>query len=674
MIFRRSITATFIAAVLAVLFLGQTAGTAIFVVHSRSALLGSLEARISRAGAVVAGVSAGPLLSYDYSLIDKFIDEIGKDPDIASIRILDDKGKVVRERVNADRAVAKSASVFGLAGQRSLNSPVLAGSQRLGNVVIDYRAHSISEIITRNLIVIALSQGVLLIAVSILLVSLFRRNVTDPVAMINQSVEKITAGDLTAEVPRIGENEIGSIARGISFLEERLSQTISRLGSTAKNVLTAIKQVEHTFSNVTAGMRKQGGAVREVMRSTQNSAKAQQEISGSTERLSDFSNENVSSLLEMKVAAEEIAVNTQRLFRATENSYSLAVQMTQTAKSIAGNAGDVFSAVEDTSAAVEEVGTSVKEVSGHARESSRLAEKVKELTASAGMMSVVNAAEGMEKISEEVRRSSEIIQRLGVRSGDIEKVLSVIRDVTEQTNLLSLNAAILAAQAGEYGKSFSVVADEIRALSERTSTSTREIGGIVKSIQRDIRDAVDSVETTQRKVVEGNSLVMDVGGTLREILDASTHSADMTKAIERATEEQSLGLRQISAAVESIRSLIKHVANATSEQESAVSYLLEGVGEIKEVAEISKRGATEQAEGTKLISRNIELANDRVRQINEAITNHKRMNLEIASAMEQINAIGSSTITDMDAVSVSLKTLVQEIETLRIEMESFRTA
>jgi methyl-accepting chemotaxis protein len=118
------------------------------------------------------------------------------------------------------------------------------------------------------------------------------------------------------------------------------------------------------------------------------------------------------------------------------------------------------------------------------------------------MMSVVNAIEGMENISEEVKKSAEIIQRLGIRSVDIEKILSVIKDVTEQTNLLSLNAAILAAQAGEYGKSFSVVADEIRGLSERTSSSTREIGGIVKTIQQDIKDAVFTIDSAKEKVEE----------------------------------------------------------------------------------------------------------------------------------------------------------------------------
>ena len=473
-------------------------------------------------------------------------------------------------------------------------------------------------------------------------------------------------------MPDLGENEIGEIARGIAFLETRLSLIIAKLNSTAVNVSMATKQVDQTYHSVVEGITTQTNAVKNIISSIQKATKSQGDISDSTEKLSSFSADNVSALLEVKETSGEIASNIQRLFKATEDSYSVVLQMNQTAKAISENASSASSAVEDTSASVEEVGASVREVEDHARESSKLAEKVQEITSGVGMMSVVNAIEGMENISEEVKKSAEIIQRLGIRSVDIEKILSVIKDVTEQTNLLSLNAAILAAQAGEYGKSFSVVADEIRGLSERTSSSTREIGGIVKAIQQDIKDAVYTIDSAKEKVEEGNTLVVNVGEALREILNAAIHSTEMTKAIERATEEQSLGLKQITAAIEDIRKMMSSVAKSTKEQDNALSYLLEGTGEVKEVAELSKRGAFEQAEGTKLISRNLELANDRISHINEAVLNQKKLNNSIIDAMDKIGNVGTSTVQDMEDVSVSLKTLAQEIETLKQDMEVFK--
>lgn len=672
MIFKKSITAKFIAAVFAVLLAGQILGTVLFVLNTRASLLDSLEARMRSISAIAAGVSSGPLLSYDYSQIDAYIEEIGRDEEIASLRILDIKGNVLREKIKASDTGKEGLDPFFLKKNLSMRAPVIASGEKIGEVVIEYSAFKINEDVSGNMLVISLYQFVLLLLVVFVMSLLFRRNIKNPVLSINKAIEHITSGDLSTPVPDLGQNEIGSIAKGVAFLEKRLSLMIAKMNSTAVNVAMAIKQVDYTYKNVIGGITTQSDEVKDVIRSIQNATKLQAEISDSTERLSSFSAENVSSLFEMKETSEEMASNVQRLFKATEDSYSVVVQMNQAAKTIAENAGSTSLALEDTSASVEEVGMSVREVEEHANKSFRLAEKVQEITSGEGMMSVVNAVEGMDNISKEVRKSAEIIQRLGVRSGDIEKVLSVIKDVTEQTNLLSLNAAILAAQAGEYGKSFSVVADEIRGLSERTSSSTREIGGIVKNIQSDIRDAVYTIDSARERVEEGNSLVVKVGEALRDILNASIQSTQMTKAIERATEEQSLGLRQINLAIEDIRKRMSSVVKSTKEQDNALGYMLEGAGEVKEVAELSKRGAFEQAEGTKMISRNLELANDRINHINEAILNQKKLNNSIIDAMDKISKIGGATVRDMEDVSVSLKTLTQEIDTLKQDMEVFK--
>ncbi len=426
------------------------------------------------------------------------------------------------------------------------------------------------------------------------------------------------------------------------------------------------------YKNVINGITNQSKAVKDIVKSIQNANKAHSDVIVNTDKLSSFSTENVSSLLQMKATAEEIATNTQRLYKATEDSYSVVLQINDSAKAVTKKTNEVLSAVEDSSASIEEVVASIKEVEEHARVSYKIADKARNITSDTGMLSVVNAIEGMEKISVEVNNSSEIIKRLGTRSTDIEKVLGVIKDVTEQTNLLSLNAAIIAAQAGEYGKSFSVVANEISALSDRTATSTREIAAIVKSIQKDIKDTVRSIDTARKKVEEGNALVVKIGDAFRETLAASEDSSEMTKAIERATGEQSIGLGQITGAIEEIHKMMQSISKSTVEQENSVSYFLEGIGEVKEVADISKRGTEEQAIGTRVISNNIELTNDKITNINQLVTDQKRLNDDIVVAMEQINVLGTSTLKDMEEVSHSLSTLFQEIELLNKEMGVFK--
>ena len=671
MTIKKSITAKFVVAALALLLAGQTVGTVLFALNTRASLFDSLELRLQRISSFAAGVAASPLVNLDYDQIDSYLEEIIKDEEIIAVRILDGAGNPVRERLKA-RTLDKTGTAGFEDRFVTVKTPVLSSGEKVGQVVIEYHTGKINDEIYGSVIIISVYQLLLLIVVGFVMILLFRRNITNPVVSINRAIEKITMGDLSTPVPEAGETEIGEIAKGIAFLEARLSMIIGKLNSTAVNVAMATKQVDHTYNNVIEGITSQTDEIKNIVGSIQKATKSQVGISESTQKLSGFSAENVASLQEVKETAGEISSNIQRLFKATEDSYSVVVQMSQSAKTIAGIAGSASSAVEDTSASVEEVGASVREVEEHAAESSRLAVKVQEVTSGSGMMSVVNAVEGMDNISQEVKKSADIIRRLGIRSADIEKILSVIRDVTEQTNLLSLNAAILAAQAGEYGKSFSVVADEIRGLSERTSVSTREIGGIVKTIQQDIKDAIHTIDSAQEKVEEGNSLVLIVGEALREILNASIQSTEMTKAIERATEEQSIGLKQISTAIDEIRKMMSSVAKSTKEQDNALSFLLEGTGEVKEVAELSKRGAFEQAEGIKLIYRNIELANERVNHINQAISAQKLLNDNIISAMEKIGDSGASTVKDMEEVSQSLKTLSQEIETLKQDMAVFR--
>jgi methyl-accepting chemotaxis protein len=672
MIFKKSITAKFLAALFVILLVGQTVGSVIFIFYGKAALYDSLEKRIQRSAAILAGVSTGPLQNYDYTLIDTYLQEVMKDEDITAVRVLDAAGKPIKEAVKAT-AVGESAEASFFSGKTlSLKVPVVAEGTKIGEVSVDYTLKAMNKNLAESILTVSLYQMIMFLVVGLVMLLFFNRNIKKPVTRINKAIEKITMGELSTDVPDLGENEIGSISKGIAFLVERLTTTISRLNDTAKNVSLAIKQVDSTYNNVINSASRQSNAVKEIIKSIQGANKSQAEIYDSAERLASLSTENVSSLIELKATAEEIDANNQRLFKATEDSYSVVAQMTHTAKAISKNSHEALSAVENTSASVEEISASVREVEEHARESSRMAEKVSESTSDIGMLSVVDAVEGMDKILAEVKNSSEIVQRLGSRSADIEKVLSVIKDVTEQTNLLSLNAAILAAQAGEYGKSFSVVADEIRALSERTANSTREIGGIVKTIQNDIKDAVNSIESANVKVEEGNSMVLKVGDALKDILTSAQHSTEMTKAIERATEEQSLGLRQITSAIEDIRKMMNSIAKSTSEQDNALSYLLEGVGEVKEVADLSKRGTEEQAEGTRGISKNLEFSNDRITKINHAVLNQKKLNEDIIKSMEQINSWGTSTLKEVEEVSRSLNTLFQEIEVLGKEMEVFK--
>ncbi|MDP1994836.1 MAG: methyl-accepting chemotaxis protein, partial [Ignavibacteria bacterium] len=162
---------------------------------------------------------------------------------------------------------------------------------------------------------------------------------------------------------------------------------------------------------------------------------------------------------------------------------------------------------------------------------------------------------GMNRISEVVRKSAETVNELGKGSDQIGEIVQVINDIADQTNLLALNAAIEAARAGEQGRGFAVVADEVRKLAERTTKATKEIAVMIKQIQKDTGGAVESMNKGTEEVEKGKVLADKAGASLKEIIIGVEEVVDMSTQVAAASEEQSSAAEQISKNIEAISSV-----------------------------------------------------------------------------------------------------------------------
>ncbi|MHB1214414.1 MAG: methyl-accepting chemotaxis protein [Thiobacillus sp.] len=233
--------------------------------------------------------------------------------------------------------------------------------------------------------------------------------------------------------------------------------------------------------------------------------------------------------------------------------------------------------IEETSAAVVSLAQSVQQVSGNAAESARVADQSL-AAAEKGQQAVANAISSMNGLREQIQETSKRIKRLGESSQEIGEIVELISDITEQTNVLALNAAIQAASAGEAGRGFSVVAEEVQRLAERSADATKQIAAIVKTIQSDTHDTVAAMEVSTQGVVEGAKLSDAAGQTLAEIGDVSKTLAGLIADISSATQSQAESTAKVAETMQDIKAISAQTSSGT--QQTADS-----IGSMKQLAQ-----------------------------------------------------------------------------------------
>ncbi|MGZ5031608.1 MAG: methyl-accepting chemotaxis protein [Usitatibacter sp.] len=236
--------------------------------------------------------------------------------------------------------------------------------------------------------------------------------------------------------------------------------------------------------------------------------------------------------------------------------------------------------IEETTAQVLQVSRSISEVSSTAEEGARVAQRSL-AAADKGRAAVQNSISGMNDIREQIQETSKRIKRLGESSQEIGEIVELISDITEQTNVLALNAAIQAASAGEAGRGFSVVAEEVQRLAERSGEATKQIGAIVKTIQADTQDAVAAMEKSTTGVVEGAKLSDAAGQALSEIDFVTKNLAQLIEQISKATQTQANATNKVAQNMQDILEITRQTTRGTQQAAGSIRDLAAVAQELK---------------------------------------------------------------------------------------------
>lgn len=357
------------------------------------------------------------------------------------------------------------------------------------------------------------------------------------------------------------------------------------------------------------------------------------------------SRENYSAnLYRLKSAAESLAGGAQKIdgsahgvMESVDGASVSAAEISVATDQITQNMDALSDSVYKAVSAMEQITSTLRQVEKNTGHSHGLSSKVKE-HAEQGSHIVRETVGALAEIQRAVDLSYQGIKRLSANSSRIEGFVSVINDITKRTNLLALNASIIAAQAGEYGKSFGVVADEIRNLSLQTGLSTGEITGIIEEIMTESRIAADNVTATKDLVKKGVKLGQQTGTSLASILESSQNALDMTQQIKLATQEQAGAVQLVTRTIEDVSAMTMQIFKASKEQAQATKSVARALEDVKDMSHGMAAAAGRQT----LDSNEIKGAVDSVTRMADAIFDGMEQRQEESGAvvkeLEQIRA------------------------------------
>ncbi len=276
---------------------------------------------------------------------------------------------------------------------------------------------------------------------------------------------------------------------------------------------------------------------------------------------------------ELRGLVERVTTTAQRVTSASNQAQNISTELLSASQRQSREIQETGQAVLEMAAQITDVSKSANESAEVARQSVSAAEE--------GSKAVENAIKGMNEIREQIQETSKRIKRLGESSQEIGEITELISDITEQTNVLALNAAIQAASAGEAGRGFSVVAEEVQRLAERSGEATKQIGALVRTIQTDTHDAVAAMEKSTQGVVEGAKLSDAAGAALLDIRRVSNRLADLIQSISSATEMQATSANGVAQNIQNILTVTEKTQEGTQQTASSIRELSKLAEELK---------------------------------------------------------------------------------------------
>ncbi len=416
------------------------------------------------------------------------------------------------------------------------------------------------------------------------------------------------------------------------------------------------------FDELVHGGEEQEAAVEESASLLSHIDASIRRINGEVESLAGAAEAVSSAVLEMGSSIDEVTRSTGALSESVDASTASVHEMSASIRQVAESAESVQSMAEESAAAMAQMDQAIQEVRDHAQGSAALTLQVAE-EGEAGTREVRATIEGIQEIRTLSGDARHVLERLAQRIAEIGEIVDVISGINEETNLLSLNAAIIAAQAGEQGKAFAVVANHVKTLAQRTAKSTKEIAALIHAVQQESGNALHAMHAGTRAVEEGVSRSQRAGEALGRIRSSAQEASVRVAEIARATEEQARNSRHVAEAAQTTSAMVQQISTAVSQQSRASENLLQNAERALDTCRRVHRSTEDQLDSSRFITTSVTSIRDRIHSIRENTRAHEKASQSMAAAVERILGVARKALERIPHVQAVLQQVQREAQT-----------
>lgn len=485
------------------------------------------------------------------------------------------------------------------------------------------------------------------------------------------ALQRTSAGDLTLsrrELRRSGDPDLAHALHGLLVGMERILGSFVRLSEAVSGVARELSARGRDLSHAAA---IQTGRAEETALATERTDAAVGSLRASMETLASAAENAGASLHEMSASITQVSRSTSGLRTFVDETAASLNGMLGSLHEVAGAVENLARLAEETARATTSIKEATLETDRQTKTAARLAERVS-AAARAGKGAVTGTAAGMNAIREAVAGADEAATALGERSERIGEILRVIEEIAGETSLLALNASIIATQAGESGRAFSVLADDIRDLSERSAASTEEVRGLVLAVTGGVTEVRRLLVDARRRTEDGVDLARTADGTLDDIERLTAESRRASEGIAGSAAQQAVEVARVSEASTHVSEEVERIFKATRAQLETARAVGARAERVRELTEQLSRAMDEQAAGSRALLGSMSGVTSTVGDIAQATATLADGSAQVVRSMEGIRQATAQNLYAATAMNQTALELEQEAVMLNMKASAFR--